>query len=197
MAGDTGNTRDTDRLRSDARENRARILEAALDALTDSPTASLNSIATRAGVGIGTLYRHFPTREALLLAVYRNEVQQLVDAAPALLDAEPPLQALRSWFDRLAYYGRAKAGLKDALAASHDRLNAETYGPVIGALRSLLEANERAGTVRPGVDADDVLLMLGFLWRIEPDGDGPTRAARLLDITIDGLRAGAPDTRSG
>jgi len=184
--------RDADALRSDARENRARILAAALEGLTDSPDASLNSIAKRAGVGIGTLYRHFPTREALLLAVYRREVQQLVDAGPELLAAEPPLTALRSWLDRLAYYGRAKAGLKDALAAAHDRLNAETYGPVVGALAALLEANERAGTVRAGLDADDVLLMLGFLWRVDPGPEGQERARRLLDITVDGLRAGGP-----
>jgi len=183
--------REPEDLRSDARANRARILDAALDALTRSSDASLNSIAAGAGVGIGTLYRHFPTREDLLLAVYRNEVQQLVDAAPALLETEPPLAALRSWLDRLAYYGMAKAGLKDALAASHDRLNAETYGPMVGALSMLLDANERAGTIRPGVDANDVLLMLGFLWRIEPVGDWQARSARLLDITIDGLRAGA------
>jgi AcrR family transcriptional regulator len=186
--------KDTDALRSDARANRARILAAALDALTESPDASLNSIAARAGVGIGTLYRHFPTREALVLAVYRNEVQQLVDAAPVLLEAEPPLVALRSWLDRLAYYGMAKAGLKDALAASHDRLNAETYGPVVGALALLLEANKRAGTIRPGLDPDDVLLMLGFLWRIDPDSDWQDRSRRLLDITVDGLRAGTPSS---
>src|SRR6185503_11372370 len=140
--------------------------------------ASLNSIAAGAGVGIGTLYRHFPTREDLLLAVYRNEVQQLVDAAPALLETEPPLAALRSWLDRLAYYGMAKAGLKDALAASHDRLNAETYGPVVGAVALLLDANERAGTIRLGVSADDVLLMLGFLWRLDPNSDWQERSRR-------------------
>ena len=189
-------TRDADALRSDARENRARILAAALEALTESSEASLNSIAARAGVGIGTLYRHFPTREALLLGVNRNEVQQLVDAAPALIETEPPLQALRSWLDRLAWYGMAKAGLKDALAASHDRLNAETYGPVVGALAALLEANERAGTIRPDLDPDDVLLMLGFLWRIDPDSDWQARSRRLLDITIDGLRTPTPNTPS-
>jgi AcrR family transcriptional regulator len=178
-------------VRSDARENRVRILAATVEALTESPDASLSSIAARAGVGIGTLYRHFPTREALLLAVYRNEVQQLVEAAPALLESEPPLQALRSWLDRLAWNGMAKAGLGDALAASHDRLNAESYGPIVGALALLLEANERAGTVRPGLDPDDVLLLLGFLWRIDPASDWRARSRRLLDITIAGLRPGA------
>jgi AcrR family transcriptional regulator len=150
--------------------------------------ASLNSIAKRAGVGIATLYRHFPDREALLVAVFRNEVAQLVDAAPELLEHEEPLGALRMWMDRLAFYGNAKAGLGDALAASHDRLNAESYGPVVGALRLLLDANERAGTIRPDVDADDVLLLLGFLWRIDPHSDWQRRSAELLDVVVDGLR---------
>jgi AcrR family transcriptional regulator len=183
--------RESDGLRSDAQQNRATILDAALDALTASRTASLNSIAKKAGVGIGTLYRHFPNREALLMAVFRNEVRQLVELAPALLRGEPPLQALRSWMDRLAHYGAAKAGLGDALASSHEQLNTETYGPVIGALTSLLEANERAGTIRAGVNPDDVLLMLGFLWRMDPSSNWEAQSQRLLDILIDGLRAGA------
>src|SRR4029450_11742783 len=103
--------RDADALRSDTRENRARILAAALEALTESTDASLNSIAARAGVGIGTLYRHFPNCEALRLAISRNGVHHPVAAAPALPETEPPLQALRSWLDRMAGYGMAKAGL--------------------------------------------------------------------------------------
>jgi AcrR family transcriptional regulator len=186
--------RQTEPMRSDARQNRERILEAALAAFLVSSTASLNSIAKQAGVGIGTLYRHFPTREALVLEVYRNEVQQVVEAAPALLETRPPLAALRAWMDLVAGYGMAKAGLADALstAATHTRLAAETYGPVIGALSMLLQANERAGTIRAGVDPDDVLLMMGFLWRIDPDSDWRAQSRRLLDILIDGLRAGAP-----
>src|SRR3981189_2908491 len=90
--------------RSDALKNREAILQAAHDALAESPHASLNSIAKRAGVGPGTLYRHFPTREALVLAVYRHDVQQLVDSAPVLLEEHSPLDALRLWFDRLAHY---------------------------------------------------------------------------------------------
>jgi AcrR family transcriptional regulator len=156
---------------------------------------SLNSIAKRAGVGAGTLYRHFPTREALVLEVYRYEVQQVVDAAPRLLASRPPLDALREWLDCLAHYGMTKAGLGSALSAattSHDALSAETYGPVINALTMLLAANEAAGTIRSGLEPDDVLLILGFLWRIDPAGDWRAQAGRLLDILMDGLRAGAP-----
>jgi hypothetical protein len=97
--------------------------------------------------------------------------------------------------DQLAHYGMTKAGLADTLNAagtSHDALAAESYGPVIGALSLLLRANEDAGTIRVGLDPDDVLLILGFLWRIDPKTDWASRASRLLDLIIDGLRAGAP-----
>lgn len=181
-------------LRTDAQANRDRILEVALEALTESSAASLNSIAQQAGVGIGTLYRRFPTREALVLAVYRHEVEQLVEAAPTLLKSEPPLEALRKWMDRLAHYGMTKAGLADALSTastSDAGLVNETYGPVIGALSMLLQANEQAGTIRVGLDPDDVLLVLGFLWRIDPKSDWRSRADRLLSLLMDGLRTGA------
>jgi AcrR family transcriptional regulator len=188
-------SRPSEPLRSNARQNRERILAVAHEALIASSDASLNSIAKGAGVGIATVYRHFPTREALVLEVYRHEVQQLAEAAPALLASHPPLDALRAWMDRLAHYGMTKAGLAEALntaSTSHDSLAAESYGPVIGALSMLLKANEEAGTVRPGLDPDDVLLILGFLWRIDPKSDWRSRADRLLGLLMDGLRAGAP-----
>jgi hypothetical protein len=93
-----------------------------------------------------------------------------------------------------------KAGLGSALSAattSHDALSAETYGPVIKALTMLLAANEEAGTIRSGLAPDDVLLILGFLWRIDPAGDWRAQAGRLLDILMDGLRAGAPQSSTG
>jgi AcrR family transcriptional regulator len=177
-------------VREDARQNRARILEVAQEALAESAEASMNAIAKRAGVGPGTLYRHFPTREALILAVYRHEVERLGALAPALLAEHPPLEALRRWFDRLAYYGRIKHALADVLhAVTDDGLAGETYGPVVGAITTLLRACEENGDIRPGVDPDDVLLVMGFLWRIGPDGEA--RAARLLGLVIDGLRHGA------
>lgn len=177
--------------RADAEANRARILEAALAALQDSPRASLSAIAKRAGVGIGTLYRHFPTREDLLVAVYRNELDQLVSSAEALLATQPPDQALAAWLDRLAASARQKVGLAEVLSSlgAHDRLTQESYAPIVGALRALLAANEAAGLVRPGLDADDVLLMLGFLWRVPPTKAGQATAQRLLDLLLEGLRA--------
>src|SRR5690349_1926125 len=89
-------------LRADARANRDRILDAARDSLATDPAASLNSIAKAAGVGAGTLYRHFPDRESLVLAMYRKEIETLVALAPALLRKHAPLKAFRIWCDRLA-----------------------------------------------------------------------------------------------
>ena len=102
-------------LRSDAQRNRERILEVALAELTRAADAPLSTIAKKAGVGQATFYRNFPSREALVLEVYRHEVQQVAEAAAQLLRTRPPDQALREWMDRLAQYALAKAGLADAL----------------------------------------------------------------------------------
>jgi AcrR family transcriptional regulator len=184
-----------DSLRADAQHNRERILEAAREAFAANGDASLNSVAKKAGVGPGTLYRHFPSREALVLAVYRYDVEQLANAAPKLLADHPPIEALRLWFDQLAHYGMIKHGLADVLrAATSDGLAGETYEPVIGAITLLLAAGAQDGSIGPGHDAGDVLLILGFLWRIDPGPEAETKAARLLDLVMDGLRAGAPRT---
>lgn len=181
------------RRRADARQNRERILRAAHDAFAESDDASLNSIAHRAGVGAGTLYRHFPSREALILAVYQHDVQLLVDSVTDVLAGHEPLDAFRVWFERLAGYVRVKHGLGEALhsAAAQDVVN-QTYAPVTAAVGQLLEACEAAGVMRRGLDPADVLLLMGFLWRVGPGEDGKAQAARLLDLVIDGFRpAGA------
>ena len=176
--------------RADARQNREWILEAARAAFATSPDASLNSIAKAAGVGPGTLYRHFPTREALVLAVYRKEIAALVDLAPALIVAHAPLEAFRAWCDRLADYGRMKHGLAVVLhTAISDRDHEETYWPMVGALDQLLKACAVAGAFRSNIDAEDVLLVFGFLWRIKPGPGSEAKARRLIDLLIDGLRA--------
>src|SRR5687768_1761405 len=102
-------------MRSDAQRNRERILEVALAELTGSADVPLSSIAKKAGVGQGTFYRNFPSREALVLEVYRHEMQQVADTAAQLLQTRAPDQALREWMDRLAQYAMAKAGLADAI----------------------------------------------------------------------------------
>ncbi|KPC62802.1 TetR/AcrR family transcriptional regulator [Streptomyces chattanoogensis] len=182
-------------LRSDAQRNRERILEVALAELTRSADAPLSSIAKKAGVGQGTFYRNFPNRESLVLEVYRYEVQQVSDTAAQLLETRAPDQALREWMDRLAQYAMAKAGLADAMrkaTSACGTLAGLGHGPVTSAVALLLKANEEAGTIRPGVTPDDFVLAIAGLWQIDPHGDWHSRAGRLLDLVMDGLRAGAP-----
>lgn len=178
--------------RSDARRNRDAILAAALEALTASPDASLNAIAKRAGVANATLYRHFATREELVLATYEHEVRTLVGAADSLLREQAPMQALRSWVKRLARYAVTKHGLADALRKAttpgSDLSSSDTYGAIVAALDRLLQANISAGTLRPGLDADDVILALAGLWQLDPASDWRARADRIYDIVLTGLQ---------
>ncbi|MFD7500321.1 TetR/AcrR family transcriptional regulator [Streptomyces sp. NPDC001700] len=185
-------------LRSDAQRNRERILAVALAELTCSADAPLSAIAKKAGVGQGTFYRNFPNREALVLEVYRYEVQQVADAAAQLLRTRAPEQALREWMDRLAQYAMTKAGLAGALlkATTHGGLVQLARGSLTSAVALLLTANEEAGTIRPGVTPDDFMLAIAGLWQIDPCGDWQGCAGRLLDLVMDGLRAGAPGTAS-
>jgi AcrR family transcriptional regulator len=177
-------------LRSDARANRDRILQIARDAFAQAPDTSLNAIAKLAGVGPGTLYRHFPNREALVIGVYRHEIDALVTLAPELTAAHPPEKAFRLWCARLASYGRVKHGLTDVLhSAAADPVHAEVYGPMVGAVGHLLKACETAGVFRKDIEAEDVLLLLNFLWRMkDPEADA-ARADRMLDLVIKGLEA--------
>jgi AcrR family transcriptional regulator len=169
-------------MRIDAQNNRARILDVAHDLLAASPDASMNSIAKAAGVGAGTLYRHFPTRDALILAVYKHDVQRVVDAAPELLREHSALTALRLWFSRLASYIRIKHGLSDALdAATKQAMADETYGPVIDAITLMLDAGEADGSIRPGLDPADVLLLMSSIWRTPDTTDDNAQERRLLD----------------
>ncbi|MGW8557778.1 TetR/AcrR family transcriptional regulator [Streptomyces tubercidicus] len=183
-------------VRSDAQRNRDRILEVALEELTRSADAPLSTIAKKAGVGQGTFYRNFPNREALVLEVYCHEVQQVSDTASQLLETRAPDQALREWMDRLAQYAMAKAGLAEAMrkatTCTHGSLAGLGHGPVTSAVTLLLTANEEAGTIRPGVTPDDFVLAISGLWQIDPHSDWQPRAERLLDLVMDGLRAGAP-----
>jgi AcrR family transcriptional regulator len=182
--------------RADAQANYERILSVALEALTADPDASLNSIAKTAGVGAGTLYRHFPTRDHLVIAAYRHEVQELVDAAysPWISKLEPAV-ALRTWFDRMAQYGMTKTGLKSALDAATQSVpleRDEIHQALADAISHLLERGQQAGELRADLTAEDVLLAVGFLWRLDPASDWRPQASRLLDLVVDGLRVTAP-----
>lgn len=175
-------------MRADARENRRQLIEVARDSFITTGDISMTGIAQLAGVGVGTLYRHFPTREALVLAVYRHEIELLAALAPTLLETHSPNRALRMWLDRLAYYGQMKYGVAEVIRASSSQgSEREAYDLIIGAIRQLLTAGALAGQLKPDLDPDDVLHMVAFLWRIDPTAGDPDRAARMLDLVVDGL----------
>jgi AcrR family transcriptional regulator len=179
-----------DTQRTAAERNRAAILEVAHDLLAASPTASMNEIAKRAGVGAGTLYRHFPTREDLILAVYRHDMRRLADSVDELLMRLSPLDAFVTWFETLAAYISIKHGLDQALhsVAIRHAID-EIYAPVVAAVAKLLDACVADGSVRPGLDPDDVLLLMGFLWRVHPDDDGREQGHRVMQIVFNGIRS--------
>jgi AcrR family transcriptional regulator len=186
----TGNTRG---LRADARRNRQRLLDVAVRAFSERGTdASLEAIAKEAGVGIGTLYRHFPTREALLEAAYRNEVARVCDSAEELLAQYPPDQAMRVWMDRFIDYLATKQGMADALkaviASGDSDPFAESLDRISTAISTLLKAGAEAGVLRSDVDPLDVGFSLGGILLITTDKGLRDRAGRMLDLLLDGLR---------
>jgi AcrR family transcriptional regulator len=177
--------------RADTRRNNERILVAAAESLTCSGEVSFNAIAKAAGVGVGTVYRHFPTPEALILAVYRREVQHLVDVVPTLLRDRSPQEAFRVWTtDHLARYMMTKRGLVEALRAatsSHEDVARKAYDAMAGAVSTLLAANVEAGTVRADVDPETVLRGLSGLFHLDPRGDWRSQAEALTDLIWHGM----------
>ena len=174
-------------VRSDARENRARILAAAREALAADGSTSMNQIAQRAGVGAGTLYRNFPTRESLVLAVYQDEVARIIGTVPDLLARMPPLEALRHWTIDLVEAMRRKHGLGDALSpGAHQAISEQNYGPVVAAITEFLDAGKKDGSIRTDADPGDFLQLTGALWRAASSPED--RAPRMLALILDGLR---------
>lgn len=175
-------------VRSDAVENRARVLDAARAALAGGGEVSMNQIAQLAGVGPGTLYRNFPTRESLVLAVYQAEVDALIASVPELLATFPPIEALRRWTTELVAAMRKKHGLGDALSpTAKQAITEQTYEPVIGAITELLGAGQRDGTIRADAQAADYLQLTAALWRV---AQGPEdRSQPMLGLILDGLAA--------
>ncbi|EWM11982.1 transcriptional regulator, TetR family [Kutzneria sp. 744] len=179
-------------LRADAQRNRERILQAARDLVHEPGELKLNAVAKACGIGQGTLYRHFPTREDLLAEVYRREVGELVAMAAPLLVTHEPLDALAAWFDRVAAYARVKRDVFAAVeAATWSDLAAHSLGPIGEAIELLLAAGRSAGSIRPDVEARDVIVLISWLSRLDDDELG-TRGPRLLSILVDGLRPHRP-----
>ena len=138
------------------------------------------------------MYRHFPTPEALILAVYRREVRHLVDVVPTLLRTQTPEQAFRAWTGHLARYMITKRGLAKALSTattSQEELFASAYEAMLGAISTLLEANVRAGSVRADLDPSTVLRALGGLLLLKPNGDWRAQTESLTDLLWTGMRA--------
>jgi len=169
-------------MRSDAARNREKLLIAASEEFAiHGSAATLEAVAKRAGVGIGTLYRHFPTREDLVAAAYAAEVDDLRTAADELLAAYPPEEALARWMDRFVDYTATKRGMADVLTAD---MREATVGKIPAAIALLVGAGVEAGTLRDDVDAEDVRGMIGAVWKVS-DGE---RARRMLRVLVDGLK---------
>lgn len=186
-------TRHADRpIRADARRNRERLLATASRLFADAGTdVSLAAVAKAAGVGIGTVYRHFPTHDALVEAVYRNEAEQLCARGEELLRSQPADVALEQWLGGFVDYAATKRGMADALrsfVASGSEIFAEARRQIVGTLTTLLEAGAAAGTIRPDVTADDVIGATASIFYV-PDQPGQSR--RVLALVMDGLRHGA------
>ncbi|HTY73201.1 MAG TPA: helix-turn-helix domain-containing protein [Actinomycetes bacterium] len=185
-------------LRADARRNRDLLLEAAAQAFAENGVdTSLEDIARRAGVGIGTLYRHFPTREALVIATYERGVSLLCDAAPALLAEYPDKAdvALELWMERYVEYVATKRGLAATLKAaveSHDEMFAQVRQRIHGAADSLLDAAVSSGRIRPDVQGADLLRALGGICMVSDSDGWQEQSMRLIKLLVDGLRYGAP-----
>jgi len=181
-------------VRADAQRNIDALLQAALAVFaTSGVDAPVREIAAKAGVGIGTVYRHFPQRADLVAAVFRREIDACADAAPILAARYAPGEALARWMQRYAAFIATKRGLATALHSGNpafDPLPAYFQAQLLPVLRTLLDGAVAAGEVRAGVGAEDLLSAVANLCRQSPDDD-PDRARRMVALLIDGLRYGA------
>jgi AcrR family transcriptional regulator len=179
------------RPRADAVRNRERVLEAAKVVFSaGGPDASLEAVARGAGVGIGTLYRHFPTREALFEAVYRREVEQLADLAEQLKAEAAPADALRRWLRSNVEFVATKKGMSAALAlAAHStsELSAYSFDRLTKAVGALLDRAAAAGEIRADIGPEDVLRALVGMCYMHDQPGWQATVLRLVDVFVDGL----------
>lgn len=185
--------------RKDAARNREALLQAGGELYAERGIdASLEEIAKRAGVGIGTLYRHFPTRDALNEAVYRREVDALCDRADELAaSGKPPVEALADWMRAFARYVARKRGmamaLKSALGPDNELFN-HSSKRVRAALGKLLDAAVATGEIRADVEQEDLMRALHGICMTNDSADCAERSARTVGLLVDGLRYGAPSS---
>jgi AcrR family transcriptional regulator len=178
--------------RTDAQRNRQRILEVAKETFSRSgANSSLDDIAKHAGVGAGTLYRHFPTREALLEAVYRTEVEKLAAAERKFLQAMPPIEALRAWMLLFVDYIATKqiiAPALNTLVGGPSKVFEASGAQIKGAIHSLVERAIKSGDLRSDLDPFDLLRALIGVSNVASGPDWQQSARRLVDILITGSR---------
>jgi AcrR family transcriptional regulator len=178
--------------RADAERNRARLLDVARAAFAAGPApVPLEQIAREAGVGIGTLYRHFPTREALVEALYRRELADLCASADDLLAAHAPEQALRAWMERFADYVRAKREMADTLRAvfaSGAMTVSQAREELTAAVQAILNAGVDAGTLRDDVRAEDIVAMIVGMFTATSLAGGHEQLERMFDLLMDAVR---------
>ena len=180
------------RLRVDAERNRARLLDAARAAFASGQVpVTLEQVARDADVGIGTLYRHFPTREALVEALYRQELADLCASAGDLLETHVPERALRAWMDRFAGYVRAKREMADALRAVFAAGSVTVSfarEQLTAAVQTILDAGSSAGTLRDDVRAEDIVATIVGMFTATSLAGGHEQLERMLDLLMDAVR---------
>jgi AcrR family transcriptional regulator len=177
-------------LRADAQRNEDLLLKAAAAAFANAGAqASVKDIAREAGVGVGTLYRRFPSKELLIEAVYRHEVERLCQAAPRLAATQPPLEALRTWMESFIDIMAAKHGMADALRVvlTDDSERMQTRTLLAEAIDHLLNPRVGQSVARPGVNAHDVLMALGGISLMAADEGQRDLATRLIDLLLHGI----------
>jgi AcrR family transcriptional regulator len=178
--------------RADAERNRDRILEVAKDAFTQcGAEASLDDIAKQAGVGAGTLYRHFPSREVLIEAVYRTEVEKLAAAERTFAETMPPIEALRAWMLLFVDYIAAKkiiAPVLNTLLGGASTVFESSYAQIWGAIRALVKRAIKTGDIRKDLDPLDLLRALIGVSHVASSPNWQQSARRLVDILITGSR---------
>ncbi|MGJ5756403.1 TetR family transcriptional regulator [Streptomyces puniciscabiei] len=185
-----GPARSSRPLRADAQRNEDRLLEAAAAAFArEGASASVKDIARAAGVGVGTLYRRFPSKELLIEAIYRQEVQLLCEAAQHLTATQSPVDALRTWMERFIDFMAAKQGMADALAVvlTDESEKTHTRSLLAAAIAHLLGAAEGQSVARPGVEAQDVLMALGGISLMAASEERRDLATRLIDLLLYGV----------
>jgi AcrR family transcriptional regulator len=178
--------------RADAVRNRERVLEAAKVVFSaGGAEASLEAVARAAGVGIGTLYRHFPTREALFEAVYRREVQQLADLAEQLKQEAKPIDALRQWMRSIVKFVATKKGMSAALTLAVDKnskLFSSSADRLARTVGGLLDRAIAAGEIRDDISPEDLLRAVVGMCYMHDQPGWQTSVSRLVDVFVDGLR---------